>query len=368
MNHCLFISHARGLHGAEAVMLRAIKACTQKGAKVTVVLPSILPDNGLAKSLAILDNTTAITLPYRAAGKNTIRTALVRLYNLYALFRLACLVRREHIDTIYSNTSITILGADLARLTNTRHIWHFHEPVDTAYGWHQSLKGLYRRLVQRANTLVCISHAQQQEWENALGLTLSNAQVIYNPIKPILANPLPHKGIRIGYIGHFEPRKNLPLLAQVFSRRYRDDTETQLWLCGAKNEAEIQATKNLFANATSEVVILPQTDQVADFYNQIDILVLPSWRETMPLVVFEAMQAGVCVLQTDQSGMKELLQDRRETLFFSPHEPETLASLLQECLDADFRHRIAAAGQAKVQQLIQNNAFDQQIATLLCAS
>jgi len=81
------------------------------------------------------------------------------------------------------------------------------------------------------------------------------------------------------------------------------------------------------------LTVLPQTHEVEKFYNNIDILVLPSWRETMPLVVFEAMQAGVCVLQTNRSGMSELLEGKKETLFFSPDREEELEQLLMNCMD-----------------------------------
>ena len=114
------------------------------------------------------------------------------------------------------------------------------------------------------------------------------------------------------------------------------------------------------------LTIMDQTPDVAKFYNRIDILVLPSWRETMPLVVLEAMQAGVCVLQTNQSGMAERVEAGTETLFFSPDKPRELEQLLTLCLDEDYRRSIAAAGQKKALQLVNNQAFDKEIQQLLC--
>ena len=113
--------------------------------------------------------------------------------------------------------------------------------------------------------------------------------------------------------------------------------------------------------------ILPQTLDVSAFYHQIDILVLPSWRETMPLVVLEAMQAGVCVIQTNRSGMNELIEDGKETFFFSPDDAETLYRLLTQCMHPDFRQTIAQVGQKKALQLINDSSFDAQITQLLCA-
>ena len=367
MSHILFISHARGVHGAEAVMVQAIKACAAKGARVTLVVPSIVPDEGLDQALSGL-SVQILALPYRAAGVHALRTALVRVYNRYALGRLKTYVQREQVDTIYSNTSITILGAALAQVTGIRHIWHWHEPVDQRFGWHPSMVGLYRRLAQAADTIVCISHAQQSEWEQTLGMALSNAQIIYNPIKRIEAcSKEPHEGIRLGFIGHFEERKNLPLLLHAFEKLHIAYPETSLWLCGAIGERDKAYIEQMTALREPDIRILPQTADVASFYNAIDILVLPSWSETMPLVVLEAMQAGVCVLQTNRSGMTELIADRKESLFFSPEKPDELEDLLSKCMTESYRSRIAQAGQEKALYLVKNQQFDQQIQTLLCA-
>jgi len=366
MSHILFISHARGIHGAEAVMMQALQACVAKGARVTVVVPSIVPDAGMEEALK-KEKVQVLALPYRAAGVHALRTLLVRVYNLYALWRLKRFVQREQVDTIYSNTSITILGAALAKATGVRHVWHWHEPVDTRFGWHPSLKHLYRRLAQRADSIVCISRQQQTEWEQTLEMSLTHARIIYNPIKRIEhAQPIAHEGIHIGFIGHFEDRKNLPLLIHAFEQLHADYPNTTLSLCGAIGDKDRLYIEQMTALRSPLVEILPQTSDVASFYSTIDILVLPSWRETMPLVVLEAMQAGVCVLQTDQSGMKERIEDGKESLFFSPYEPDVLHILLTRCMDTTYRQQTAHAGQQKAMQLVNNQSFDQSIQTLLC--
>lgn len=368
MSHVLFISHARGIHGAEAVMVQAIRACAARGVRVTVVVPSIVPDQGMEEVLRNIADVRILALPYRAAGVHACRTALVRLYNARALRTLTQYVQREKVSTIYSSSSITILGAALARATGVRHVWHFHEPVDRRFGWHPSMTGLYRRMVSQADRIICISKAQQEEWEQTLGLQLPNAKIIYNPIKRIeTTSPEPHEGIRIGFIGHFEERKNIPTLVRVFERLHETYANTTLWLCGATGEKDRRYIDEMTTLQQPVLEVLPQTQDVESFYSRIDILVLPSWRETMPLVVLEAMQTGVCVLQTDQSGMKELIEDSRESLFFAPENEEGLYTLLEQCCtDADYRQGIAAAGRKKALELVNHSSFDEQIQKELC--
>ena len=73
MRHILFISHARGIHGAEAVIVRAAKACAATGAKVTVVVPSLVEDAGMEQALSGIERLQVLALPYRAAGGSMIR-------------------------------------------------------------------------------------------------------------------------------------------------------------------------------------------------------------------------------------------------------------------------------------------------------
>ena len=368
MRHILFISHARGAHGAETIMVQAIRACVAHGARATLVLPSVVPDEGLEALIADIPNLSILCLPYRAIGGHALRTPWVRAFNRPALRRLIAYIRREAVDTIYSNTSITILGADLARRTHVRHFWHWHEVADATFGFHPSMRQLYRRTTKKAQVLF-ISRQQKQGWEVTLGRSI-NGTVLYDPIKQI--PPMKSEdfascnNIRIGFIGHFEARKNIPLLVHAFERLHAHTPDTSLWLCGAKGTDDIRFIEQMTALREPVLHILPQTPDVSAFYHQIDILVLPSWCETMPLVVLEAMQAGVCVLQTNRSGMNERIEDGKETLFFSPDEPEQLIRLLVRCTDEHERKTIALAGQKKALQLIKNDSFDAQITKLLC--
>jgi len=299
-----------------------------------------------------------------------LRTHIVRLYNLGAMNALVRYIKQEQVSAIYSNTCVSILGAELAHRTNTRHIWHWHESVDESFGWHGTLTKYYQRLVSYTDTLVFISQHQLDEWEKALQLNLSKARVIYNPVKPITPKPeekqISKQGICIGFIGHFEERKNLPLLLQAFVSVYNKEPKTRLRLCGATGKRDYSYIQHITDLHEPDLTVLPRTTEVTQFYRDIDILVLPSWRETMPLVVLEAMQAGVCVLQTNRSYMTELLEGGKETLFFSPDKPEDLELLLLLCMDGEFRLSIAKAGQKKALQIVQNQSFDDQIATLLC--
>ena len=331
-------------------------------------MPSIIKDEGLEAQLKSIQGVIIKPLAYRAAGGSWMRTEIVKMYNMCAVWHLQRFIKEEKVDTIYSNTCITILGVQLARWSKIRHIWHWHESPQVWFEWNNLTKAIYKNFIRYAETIICISQAQLREWERILGIDIKNASVIYNPIKSIkLAERNEAEDVvRVGFIGHFEKLKNIETLVKSFEVMHEKEKNTRLILCGAKDDADKVYGEKMTSLKAPDLEILWQTNDVTSFYNSIDILVLPSWYETMPLVVLEAMQAGVCVLQTDRSGMKELIEDGKESLFFAPDDADTLSAYLMRCMNADYRRQIAEAGQKKALQLLKNQQFDQQIQTLLC--
>ena len=346
--HILIINHTRERHGSEHVMLETLRQCRAQGWRVTLVLPVNRPDGGLAQ--AVGEDTEILYLNYKNSGEGLLRSLAIELYNLPALVRLVRWIRKHPVDAIYTNTSVMLLGLEAARWTHTPHIWHWHELPTGAFGWPKASLLLLRHWWRRSTRILFISRLQQEQWQKALGTRIDNGQVIYNPVRTIRAT---HKTtsdtLRVGYIGSMEPRKNLDWLKQTVSS-LTDEYAIRLDLYGAEQ-----------ALTDGTIQIHPFTPDVTSAYADMDIFVLPSWSETMPLVVLEAMQAGVCVLQTNQSGMPQIMQDGDTCLFINPYEPDGLRTALIRCMDAAFRTEMATRGQRFVQQWMVTHNYAQQI-------
>jgi len=78
-------------------------------------------------------------------------------------------------------------------------------------------------------------------------------------------------------------------------------------------------------------------------------LVVPSIYEGMPLVVLEAMEAGLPVIASRVSGIPEVVADGRTGWLVSPEDPERLAEALAAALaDPEEAKRRGAAGRRRV--------------------
>jgi glycosyltransferase involved in cell wall biosynthesis len=80
-----------------------------------------------------------------------------------------------------------------------------------------------------------------------------------------------------------------------------------------------------------------------------DIFVLPSLWEGMPIVLLEALAAGLPAVATDVPGVTEVLTDGETGLVVPPKDAGALARALRELLDDPaLRRRFAQAGRRRV--------------------
>ena len=80
-------------------------------------------------------------------------------------------------------------------------------------------------------------------------------------------------------------------------------------------------------------------------------LVVPSTYEGMPLVVLEAMEAGVPVVASRVSGIPEVVVDGETGWLVPPEDPEALARALERVLtDPEEARRRGGAGRARIEE------------------
>ncbi len=362
MGKILFINHSRGLHGAEAVFLRSIRVAKDAGHACYVLVPSIVEDEGFdAAAAAIIGNENILHLPYRAYGYGFVRSQAVKLYNLSAITSIVRFVRNAQIDVIYSNTSITCIGAIVAKCTGIRHIWHLHEPIDAMYGWTARMKNWYRGLMSIANNCcIFISAKQRQQWEEAVETNLPGV-VVYNPIKQVVpVERGDHQNIVFGYLGTFDPRKNIRTLVHAFGEVRKRVPNAKLLICGAVSEAECHQYSGV------GIEVRMHTSNVSGFFAEIDVLVLPSWSETMPLVILEAIENGVATIQTTESGLSEILMNEMDTYFVRPDDEKQWVDRMIQLCDASQREEMVNSGMSTVAAHNFNAKFEQSIRNILC--
>jgi glycosyltransferase involved in cell wall biosynthesis len=84
-------------------------------------------------------------------------------------------------------------------------------------------------------------------------------------------------------------------------------------------------------------------------YNLADAFVLPSYSESFPMTVLEAMSCKLPVIATDVGGIPEMIDSNRNGLLFQPGNPKGLSASLHKVLgDRKFAARLGENARAKV--------------------
>ena len=136
-----------------------------------------------------------------------------------------------------------------------------------------------------------------------------------------------------GFVGAFEPRKGhkvlfdaLMLLPQILKNR------DVLFLV----EGPLNGTEELMSYAKKnglldKVVFIGRFDNIFNFYNMIDILVLPSvCDEDFPNVIIEAMSLGIPTIGTKISGIPEAIKNECTGFLIEPENRKQLAAILEK--------------------------------------
>jgi len=98
------------------------------------------------------------------------------------------------------------------------------------------------------------------------------------------------------------------------------------------------------AGQAGNVRFVGRSNDVAEWLRRADVLVLPSFAESSSLVLLEAMASGTCIIASDVGGNRELVDDGRTGLLFSPGDHRALAGVLEEVLaDQPLQARLGAA-------------------------
>jgi glycosyltransferase involved in cell wall biosynthesis len=151
------------------------------------------------------------------------------------------------------------------------------------------------------------------------------------------------------FVGRLRIRKGVEVLLEALRELRREIPGAALRIAGDGEHRT--ALERAAAALGPAVAFLGNRDasQVRTLLRGAAALVVPSIYEGMPLVVLEAMEAGVPVVASAVSGIPEVVVDGETGWLVPPEEPEALARALREVLtDPEEARRRGEAGRRRV--------------------
>ncbi|MCB1367287.1 MAG: glycosyltransferase [Rhodobacteraceae bacterium] len=208
--------------------------------------------------------------------------------------------------------------------------------------------------IARAAFVACISDfcrsqamvfSDRQHWDKL--------HVVHCGVEPgrYAAPPTARRGQRILFVGRLAAVKGLPVLFGALARLRCDFPDLAVTLIGDGPERpalEGEAAA-LGLSGMIEFAGYKGQSEVAAALAASDLLVLPSFAEGLPVVLMEALAAGLPVVATRIAGVAELVEDGISGFLVAPGDEAALADKLAILLaDPARRRAMGKAGRAKV--------------------
>lgn len=165
----------------------------------------------------------------------------------------------------------------------------------------------------RCNKIVCISELTKDDVVRLLGVGSSRITVIRQGIPENLApRPKPDDTFRIGYLGQLDKRKRVDLLIKAFQN---SAIGGELVIAGTgPEEFRLKALAHGFDKRPDSRIKFEtriySNDELADFYNSLDVLIFPTSVEGYGLPMVEAMGCKKPVVVLDDAIIPEKIKAR----------------------------------------------------------
>ena len=162
---------------------------------------------------------------------------------------------------------------------------------------------------------------------------------------------IPAQSPIIGTIAVFRFQKRLDVWMELAKKILDAYPETHFVLVGdGPLKEQLQAKRD--ALGLSERIHMPGLEtEVRPYLAALDIYMMTSIFEGLPIALLEAMAMECPVISTDAGGIKEVIRDRVDGFLCSVDQPEALIALAGQLLaDPDLRAKYGALARRRVQQ------------------
>jgi glycosyltransferase involved in cell wall biosynthesis len=299
------------------------------------------------------------------------RPRFYRLYplhvHLHGLFlqRLVCRIEQEvdvfHVHTPlpppFQTTRPVLLTVHSTTLADTR-----ARKVDSLLEVLIRLQSLVstqveRRLISTSRAITAVSTAAARQVCELLPGQTGPVDVTWNGVDTALFGPWDSRSAarrRLLFVGRIAPGKGLPDLLQALGVVAAQCPNVVLSIVGdgpLRKQAARQVARYGLGERVEFLGYVRSREALCTLYQEAWALVLPSYHESLPTVLLEAMASGTPVIATRVGSVPDIIVHGENGLLVSPGAPGELAEAICRLLgDVALGHRLGAEARRTVVQ------------------
>ncbi len=281
--------------------------------------------------------------------------------------RLRRIVREGRFDVVHSQgaradftTRLTLVG-----LGGVRHVCTVQMPVE-GFDVGPARKTLYTALdrlsARRVDRFIVVSRALERLLVDRRGIAPERITLIPNGVElDAAARRGPAPALRdalgagpddrlIGAVGRLVWQKGFENLVRAMPAIVRAVPAARLVVIGDGPLREPLQAAARAAGVGDRVTLAGFRRDVTEFLGAVEVVVIPSLREGLPMITLEAMAVGTPVVATAIPGIVEQIDADVDGVLVEPGDAKALAAAVVRVLgDAALRRRLTAAARRKVE-------------------
>jgi len=228
----------------------------------------------------------------------------------------------------------------------------------------ETLENLERHMsreIALADAIVCVSESTRSDVLNFYEVDERKVAAIHSGISVLSPQSSVLNGPYILFVSTVEPRKNLPVLLDAYSR-LRPRIPHSLVVAGKIGWKSESIAKRLEAPGIVHLDYV-DSERLAAIYAGADLFVFPSIYEGFGFPLLEAMAHGVPTIAARSSSLPEIGGDA--ALYFDPRDDRELERLIERVVsDRALRDELVARGRERAATFRWDVAAEQTLAVL----
>jgi glycosyltransferase involved in cell wall biosynthesis len=338
----LFFTPTFGTGGSEKVVLDLCRHLPHYDYEIGVctffagTYDSLLRGLGIMRAILVPEGAYSQNLAALKAVRFVQR--LARLKSLFSEFQPQIL-HTHHLGPLFHADMVLRLGRCDIRWVHTEH----NVPdLENEYGclpmrWTHSLCRPDRLTGVSPSVVRCLTQVTRVPVPPAVlvpnGIELASFIAAAATPQPRSDLGLPPSGRLIGCVGNLRVEKNHRLALLALARLVSERMDVHLVLCGDGDQRSHLESLTRTLGIADRVTFLGYRLDVPQILAALDLLLIPSRYEGLPLSVLEAWAASRPIVATAVPGICDLIQDGEDGLLVPPEDPNQMAAAIQRVLE-----------------------------------
>lgn len=254
-----------------------------------------------------------------------------------SFFRFIRFINRKQIDTVFLMGNYPALIVSFTRFfTKAKYVYCDHGALMNQ--WHQKdITAIRFWNAVTAHKIVVLTEKTREDYIQKFRLKREKIQCVYNWIEDTVAEarkPYDTASRKILSVGRIGKEKGYDMLVDMARNLLPRNPEWQWDIYGTGEMEESISKKIKKYGLEKQLRMKGNVEEVYRLYAEYSFLVLPSYREGLPLVLLEALALGIPMVSFDiETGPSEIIENGKNGFLIPPYHKEMMEEKIQDLMD-----------------------------------